>query len=64
MSKSTWLLVAQGLGITLQMVNLGIGTVTHDAGVALITGAFVSGYQFVIQHIGNQTPPSLPGTRA
>ena len=57
MSKAMWLVVLQGIGITLQTVNAGIATVTHNAVVALIVCAVVGGYQFTIQHLGNQMLP-------
>lgn len=47
----------QSVGITLQMVNAGLGTVTHNAAAALIIGAVIGGYQFYVQRVGNASVP-------
>lgn len=59
MSRSNWLIVLQGLGITGQVVNAGIGAATHNELVVLVVGAVVAGYQFTIQHLGNQNDPGI-----
>jgi hypothetical protein len=60
MSRTDLLIVLQGVGIAAQVINAGVGTVTHDPGAVLVVGAVVAGYQFVIQHLGNQTDPNRP----
>jgi hypothetical protein len=57
MKRSDILIVLQGVGIAAQIINAGIGTVTHEPGVVLMVGGIVAGYQFIIQHLGNQTDP-------
>jgi hypothetical protein len=61
MDRTTWLLILQGLGVTLQLINAQIAVLTHSATVALIVSAVLAGYQFVLQHLGNQTPPVAKG---
>jgi hypothetical protein len=57
-NRTTWLLILQGLGITLQGINAGIGTITHNAVVVLVVASVVGGYQYVLQNLGNNaTPP-------
>jgi hypothetical protein len=51
------LLAIQSALITLQIVNAGIATVTHNALIALIIGAVVGGIQNYVQHAGNQSEP-------
>lgn len=58
MNRASTLIVLQGIGITAQVINAGIGTVTHQPETVLIVGAVVAGYQFIIQHLGNQTDPN------
>jgi hypothetical protein len=57
MSTNTILLL-QSLLIFLQVINGAIATITHNAAVALIVGAFFGAFQFYVQHIGNQTVPA------
>lgn len=56
MDRSTKLLILQGAGITLHIINAQIGVLTHSAAIALIVGAVVGGFQFVVQNLGNKTP--------
>lgn len=56
MDRATLLTLLQGLGITLQMVNAQIAVLTHSTVEALLIGAVIGGYQYVIQHLGNATP--------
>lgn len=56
MSRANILSALQGLGITLNLINIGLAVVTKDAVVVLIFGAIVGGYQYFIQHLGNTTP--------
>lgn len=61
MDRATLLTILQGLGIALQMVNAQIAVLTHSTSEALIISAFIGGYQYVIQHLGNTTPvPPAP----
>jgi len=57
MSANT-LLALQSLGIVLQMLNGGIASVTHNGTVALFLGAAVGGFQYFLQHVGNQSEPN------
>lgn len=57
MTRANKLVIAQGVGITLQIINAQIATVIHNATIALIVGAIVAGYQFIIQKMGNETEP-------
>ena len=52
------ILALQSLLITMQIVNAGIASVTHNLLVALVLGAIVGGLQNFVQHIGNQTDPN------
>lgn len=56
MDRATLLTLLQGLGITLQMVNAQLAVLTHNTSEALLIGAVIGGYQYVIQHLGNATP--------
>ena len=56
MSRTTWLLILQGIGVTAQLINAQIAVVTHSATIALTVSAILAGYQYVLQHLGNQTP--------
>lgn len=58
MNRATWLIVLQGIGVTAQLINAGIGTVTHNSAVVLIVSATVAGYQFILQHLGNKMVPT------
>lgn len=61
MDRATLLTLLQGLGITLQMVNAQLAVLTHSTSEALLIGALIGGYQYVIQHLGNTTPvPPTP----
>lgn len=57
MSTNTILLL-QSLLIFLQMINGAIATVTQNATIALLIGAFVGAFQFYVNHLGNQTVPA------
>jgi hypothetical protein len=63
MSQNTILLL-QSLLIFLQVVNGAIGTLTHNATIAVLVGAFVGSLQYYVQHIGNASipPPAVPET--
>jgi hypothetical protein len=58
----TLILFLQSILISGQVINASIGTVTHNATAVLIVGAVLGGFQFFMQHIGNQTvpPPKSP----
>ncbi len=60
MSRTDWLLVLQGVGITVQMLNASLASLTHNASLALILGALFGGFQFVVQRIGNNSVPDQP----
>jgi hypothetical protein len=64
MSANTVLLL-QSMLITLQMVNAGIATIPSvPTAVAVIASAVVGGFQFYVNHLGNQiVPPSPPASR-
>jgi hypothetical protein len=51
------LLVMQGIGLSLQMINAGLSGIVHSPAASLIISAVIGGYQYIIQHLGNQTPP-------
>ncbi len=59
--KTTTILIMQGIAVTLQIINAGIGSVLPHtptaAFVILCVAAVVGGFQFIVQHIGNQTRP-------
>jgi len=58
MSKTTWLLVLQGLGVTLQLINAQFAVITKNAAAALIFSSVLAGYQVILQRAGNNaTPP-------
>lgn len=57
MTRASWLIVLQGIGVTAQLLNAGIGTVTHNSAVVLIVSATVAGFQFIIQNLGNKMVP-------
>ena len=57
MSRTDWLLILQGAGITVQMLNAGLSALTHNAALALILGAIFGGFQFVVQRLGNNSVP-------
>jgi len=52
------LLLLQSIGVTLQVVNAGLGTTVHNPAMSVMVGAIVAGYQFFIQHLGNQAIPT------
>lgn len=56
--KGTFLIVLQGLAIALQMLNAQMGILTDNKAVALVISAVIGGFQYVIQHLGNQTVPA------
>jgi len=59
MSQNTILLL-QSIGITLQMVNGGLGSTIKDPVVSLVIAAVIGGFQFYVQHVGNQsTSPTV-----
>ena len=58
MSQNTILLL-QSIGITLQMVNGGLGVAIHNPVLSLVLGAVIGGFQFYVQHVGNQSVPPL-----
>ena len=60
MKRSDWLLVFQAAGVTAQLINGQVGVLTHNAAVALIIGAVLGGFQYAVQHLGNQTPVEPP----
>lgn len=55
--KPNTILLLQSLLITAQTINAGLAAVTHNAVLALVVCAAVGGFQFFVQHIGNQTQP-------
>jgi hypothetical protein len=56
-----FLLFLQSMLISLQIVNAGLASVTHNAALTLAVGALVGGMQFFIQNVGNKTvPPPEP----
>ena len=66
MSQNTINLL-QAIGVTVQILNAGIGTVTHDAAIVLIVGAIAGGFQIYVQRLGNAStpqPPAAKGTAA
>jgi len=61
MNRANWLTVLQGVGITAQLINAQIAVITQSSKIALVVSAFLAGYQFTIQHLGNQTDPQQKG---
>ncbi len=55
--NSNALLAVQAALAAGQIVNAGVGTVTHNGLAILIVGAAVTALQVVAQHIGNQSTP-------
>lgn len=56
MKTNTLLLLQAGLSF-LQVVNGAIGTITHNATVVVLVGAFFVAFQSYVQNIGNKTMP-------
>lgn len=56
------LLAFQAFAQFLQIVNAQIGVITHSASLAVIIGAAVASFSFYVQHVGNQTPPTIKGS--
>jgi hypothetical protein len=52
------MLVLQSIGVTLQMVNAGLSGVVHNPAASLVISATIGGYQYLIQHLGNQVDPT------
>lgn len=59
MNRSTWLLIFQGLGVSLQMINASLTVIFKDEALAIVVAAVIGGFQFVIQHLGNGTVPEV-----
>jgi len=51
------ILALQSIGVTLQMINAGLSGIVHSPAASLTISAVVGGYQYFIQHLGNQTEP-------
>ena len=51
------LLVMQGIGLSLQMINAGLSGIVHSPAASLVISATIGGYQYIVQHLGNQTQP-------
>ena len=60
MTRSDWLLILQGAGQAAQLINAQIAVLTHNAALALLIGAVLAGFSYVVQHLGNQTVPDPP----
>ena len=58
--KPSTLLALQSVGITVHILNAGLATVTHNALIALLIGAFAGGFQYFLQNAGNQSTPPPP----
>ncbi len=60
--NQTKILVAQGIAITLQIMNSGLHGVLPDTRVSgfviLSVAAAVGGFQFIVQHLGNASSPN------
>ena len=61
--STTLILFLQSMLISAQVLNAGIATITHNAAAALIAGAVVGGFQYFVQHVGNQTVPAPPSSK-
>jgi hypothetical protein len=55
--KPTTILLLQAIGVTVQILNAGIAAEIHNGVVTLCIAAIAGGYQFFVQHIGNQAEP-------
>jgi hypothetical protein len=51
------MLVLQSVGVTLQMINAGLSGIVHSPAASLVISATIGGYQYLIQHLGNQVDP-------
>lgn len=58
--KTTLLIILQGMAIVLQMINSQMAVLTDDKATALVISAVIGGFQYIVQHLGNQAcPPSI-----
>lgn len=60
LNKPENLLLLQSVGIMLQMVNAQLATVVKSPVVTLLFGSVVAGFQFYVQHAGNNLPTATP----
>ena len=64
MSITALLALQSGL-VSLQIINAGIGSLTHiPSWLPLVIAAVVGGGQFFVQNAGNKTVPPPPPTKA
>lgn len=64
MSRTDKIIILQGVGSTLQVLNAGIAAVTRNAIIALCIGAACAGFQMVLQKLGNESLPDPPNAKA
>ncbi len=57
--KASTLSALQAILATLQVVNTGLASVTHNPAASLIFGAVVMGFQVFVQKMGNETTPAV-----
>lgn len=57
--KASTLSALQAILGSLQVVNAGIASISHNPAVALILGAVVMGFSIYVQKMGNETTPSV-----
>lgn len=57
-SNTALLISLQSLLAAGQVINAGIGVISHNEVMTLIVGGIVAGLSVAVQHIGNQTQPT------